>query len=383
MKYLVWATTALMASTAMTQAGGIERSQQSVGILFEEGNYVELSYSFVEPDVSGETVFAVPPGPGPIPAGQNSRNMAGVYPNLAFSFKTAITENLDVALVLDSPFGADVSYPAPGAPPNAYLYGGSTAEINTQALTLMARYRFENNFSILGGVRALSSVGTVALFNGYTMEADGGTELGYLLGVAYERPDIALRVALTYNSAITHTYNALETPALIPTTFETTMPQSVNLEFQSGIAADTLLFGSIRWVDWSEFDISPFVYVNNPGNPLGDALVDYDNDTITYQIGVGRRFTENWSGAATLTHEPSTGGFSGNLGPTDGRTAVGLAASWTNGMIEITGGVQYSWIGDATTETPAALTGGVEGVPFANFQDNTTTAAGIRIGYSF
>ena len=30
---------------------------------------------------------------------------------------------------------------------------------------------------------------------------------------------------------------------------EYTLPQSVNLDFQTGVAADTLVFGSVRWVD--------------------------------------------------------------------------------------------------------------------------------------
>ena len=34
-------------------------------------------------------------------------------------------------------------------------------------------------------------------------------------------------------------------------------PQSVQLDFQTGVAPKTLVFGYVRWVDWSEFSISP------------------------------------------------------------------------------------------------------------------------------
>ncbi|MDA0187584.1 MAG: hypothetical protein O3C59_08935 [Proteobacteria bacterium] len=45
--------------------------------------------------------------------------------------------------------------------------------------------------------------------------------------------------------------------------------------------------------------------------------------------------------------------------------------------MSIAGGIQYSMIGDAQTEgTPA-------GTVLANFNDNTATAIGIRIGYQF
>lgn len=45
------AMTTLLASGAL--AGGVERSQQSVGLLFEDGDYAEFSLSFVDPTASG------------------------------------------------------------------------------------------------------------------------------------------------------------------------------------------------------------------------------------------------------------------------------------------------------------------------------------------
>jgi len=40
----------------------------------------------------------------------------------------------------------------------------------------------------------------------------------------------------------------------VPTgTTNTTLPQSIKLAVQSGIATDTLVFGSVRWVDHDVF----------------------------------------------------------------------------------------------------------------------------------
>ena len=362
------ALTALMVSHAY--AGGLERSSQSVGILFEKGTYAELAMGRVAPDVSGEHSAAVQPSLGAASSG----DMTSSYTTTAFGFKTALNSQLDLALIMDSPIGANVSYPSA----TGYIYGGSTATIESTALTLLARYKLPSNFSVYGGVRHQSVEGEVALFNGYTMSTDTASDTGFVVGAAWEKPEIAARIALTYNSAITHKFNATENIAAVTTQFETEIPRSLNLEFQTGIAADTLLFGSVRWVEWSKTDITPAALFA----ATGTSLVDYDDDTIPYNIGVGRRFTPNWSGAVILAHEPSTGGFSGNLGPTDGYTSVGLAATYTHGNMKITGGARYIWIGDAKTEAPVAVAG-VPGVTLGEFKDNTAVAVGLKIGYTF
>jgi len=138
-----------------------------------------------------------------------------------------------------------------------------------------------------------------------------------------------------------------------------------------------LLFGSIRWRDWSEFNISPVGYALLPGD---DALVSYENDSVTYTLGVGRRFSETWSGAVSVSHEATKGGFAGNLGPTDGYTSIGVGATYTQGLVKVTGGVSYAVIGDANTEVPiTALAGNTLG----QFTDNSLVGFGVKVGWSF
>ena len=153
--------------------------------------------------------------------------------------------------------------------------------------------------------------------------------------------------------------------------FETEVPQSVNLEFQTGVAKDTLLFGSIRWVEWSVFEIAPPFY-SSP-SVVGQPLVDYVKDRVTYNLGIGRRFSEQWSGAVTVGYEASDGELTGTLGPTDGATSFGLAATYTMDAVRITAGVRYVDIGDATTNPPLN----------ARFTENDGIGVGIRVGYSF
>ncbi len=53
MKHVLTTGAALLLSTTIASAGGIERAAPSAALLFEDGNYLELNFGFVSPDVSG------------------------------------------------------------------------------------------------------------------------------------------------------------------------------------------------------------------------------------------------------------------------------------------------------------------------------------------
>jgi long-subunit fatty acid transport protein len=350
-----------LAVTGAVQAGGIERTSQSVGILFEVGRYAEFSIGNASPSVSG----VASPGAG----GAASGNMAPDYTSVALGYKQDIGNNFDVALIIDQPVGADVSYPTSAT---GYPFAGSTATVDSTALTGLLRYKMANNVSLIGGLRYESVEGEVALppaFGNYTLEVGADKELGYVAGIAYEKPEIALRTVLTYNSERKHTFDNVKEFGGPSAPFTTIIPKSVNLEFQSGVAKDTLVFGSIRWVEWSKFKIAPAAYLAflSP-NPL----VDFEDDRITYNLGVGRRLNDKWSAAVSLGYEPSKGGISGNLSPTDGFKSIGLGVSYKMKKAKITAGVRYVDIGDATTSTIGA-----------KFNDNDAIGVGLKVGYTF
>ncbi|MCL7464087.1 hypothetical protein [Phaeovulum sp. NW3] len=377
MRRVVTTASALALAAGAATAGGIERSTQSVAILFEQGRYAEVNFGAFSPDVSGSVGGVL-----------NSGDMALGYGTLSLGYKQALSDRLDLAIIFDQPIGADLNYSpdAGGATPlgfRSYPLAGSYATIDSNAITALLRYKMENNISLIGGVRALRTSGEVALqvrpdpvmnpalVVPYGMSTSTETDFGYVLGIAWEKPEIAARVALTYNSAITHDFDATESSPLgvgRTSVFETEVPQSLNLEFQTGIAADTLLFGSVRWVDWTAFKIPPQDYAT----VLGGNLVDYSNDVITYSLGVGRKFNEQWSGAVVLGYEKQNGDPTGNLGPTDGFASVSLAATYTMDKVKITGGLRYVDIGDATTRGIGA-----------EFTGNSGWGAGLRVGVTF
>ncbi|MBL4917187.1 OmpP1/FadL family transporter [Szabonella alba] len=362
------ALTAIAATSA--SAGGIDRSGQGIGILFEQGRMIELSFGHVSPSVSGNDLAMF--------GGGASGDVVDDFTQLSLGYKYDINDSLSFALIIDQPFGAEVSYA-----PSSVALGGTAADADATAVTGLLRYKMGNGFSVHGGVRYQKSKANVDLrgaaygpLNGYSVDLEADAGIGYVVGVAYERPDIALRVALTYHSAVKHKFNTLETLNGAPigpmsiTNVKT--PQSVNLDFQTGIAADTLIFGQIRWADWSEFRLDPAVFTGL----AGDGLISLD-DTTTFTIGVGRRFNDNWSGAFSVSYEKKGNPLVSPLAPTTGRLGATLAAVYTNGNMKVTTGINYTKLGDANPET------GTPDTARAEFRDNKAFGVGIKVGYRF
>jgi long-subunit fatty acid transport protein len=294
----------------------------------------------------------------------SSGDMAKSYTQIGGAVKFNLGANLDAALIFDQPFGADVSYPAG----TGYPFQGTTADLNTSAITGVLKYRLPSNVSFYGGLRyqTFDAQASIPLVGGYSVNGQQDGAFGYLVGVAYEKPEIALRVALTYNSKISHSLDTTEAFGVVPTPASTTKidtPQSVNLEFQSGVAKDTLLFGSVRWVDWTAFSIRP---ANYPFNPL----VSYGDDTVAYSLGIGRKFNENWSAAISVGYETRMGDRSSNLGPTDGKKSITLGTTYTRENMKISGGVTYVDIGNTDTNV-------------AHFDGNHALGFGLKVGFTF
>jgi long-chain fatty acid transport protein len=346
MKFLLTASAVALSATSAI-AGGFERSTNPVGFMFEKGNYVELSFGYVRPSVSGTV------GGGAVSSG----NALSSYTQLGFAIKTDLTDKFSLGLQIDPSFGADVAYPAG----TGYPAAGSRAELNGDTISLIGRYKFNENFSAHAGIKSAGVGGFVSFAGAFAAipatSYDTDRDLGYLIGAAYERPDIALRVALTYYSETDHRIATSLGP-----TINVELPQSLTLDFQTGVAADTLVFGSVRWADWTETALN---------FPVA-GLITYDNDVYTVNLGVGRKFSEQWSGAVSVGYERTEGGLSPNLAPTDGYYSIGLGATYTVDNVKITGGVRYVDIGNATTST-------INGA----FRDNNAVAVGLKVAYTF
>lgn len=381
--YSVGAIAALGLTTALTSssatAGGIDRSSQFLEPLFEEGgesgSFVTFGLGRVSPSAQASNLGVADP--------------LGSYNAVSLAYKTDLSERLSFALILDEPYGADIRYEL------ASVFAGGGASVSSEQISALFRYKFNDNWSAIGGLRAVRIDGSIDTFTAapvpggiapISIQASSDLAFSGVIGVAYERPEIALRVALSYNSSVSSDFSGSETvfadvtrataAATGATNFTVEFPESINLEFQTGIAADTLLFGSVRHSFYDGFNLTSPANADIFGGALGaQQYVNFANDTTTYELGIGRRFNENWAGAVTLGYEsagvrPSTTA----LAPTTGFSSISVGGTYTQGPMSISGGVSYIVPGDQLVNSAAGV---------ATFNDNEAIAVGFRLSYNF
>ncbi|MFT7441545.1 MAG: long-chain fatty acid transport protein, partial [Sulfitobacter sp.] len=355
------------------QAGGLDRSNQDVGIIFESGNRFELSFGQVSPSIDGTDVRS---------GGQTTGNIAKDFNILSGALRYELSDQWSLGLVVDEPFGSDIAFPVIATSPS---YGGTQATVETVAVTALARYKFNDAFSVHGGLRYQELKASVTLsgagyggLSGYRGDFASDGAVGYVVGAAFEKPEIALRVALTYNSKISHHVSTTETlggAAVTAGPSDTLVetPESLNLEFQTGVAKDTLVFGSVRYARHSGTYVSPTFF---DAQTSGGNLTDIE-DSTDYEIGIGRRINDQWSGSVAIGYQDEQGDdLVSPLSPTDGATYLSVGAKYqATEQLDVSVGVRYTKIGDAR-----AATSGVAQAPFA---DNSAVSVGVKIGYNF
>lgn len=356
----------LLASSATTAlAGGIDRSRTDVGLLFEEGNRLKFSYTLVLPSISGK--FSPVFGPA---AGTSTGDMAETFASFSVGLKQELNDTWSIALLVDTPYGADASY-------HRGPYNGLQATWNSESVTFLGMYRFAERFSVYGGPRILRSRADITipatLLGGaqYQGKIDNETDIGAVVGAAYEIPSIALRVALTYQTEIEHNFDSSErfvgTPLTLEGKTKVKLPQAVTLDFQSGVMADTLVFGSVRWSDWSTYDVRPDLFLGQ----TGQSVAAIEDDVWSFSLGVARRLNDSFSVFVRGGYEPSTGAVVSRLAPTDGRWSAGFGGTYTVGNAKWTAGLEYIDIGSAEDSTGTAFSGG------------DAVAAGVSVSFGF
>lgn len=367
-------TTALSATSAF--AVEIDRSRQPVGILFEDGNRIEFSFSRTNPSITGSDILAVPGAP--------TGNIAENFSTLGAGLKIQLNDRWSFAFIADEPYGADVFY---GTSPATSVLGGTGATAESYGLTALARYKFNENWGVHGGLKYQSISANVSLggirfggLSGYNSTFGSDGDVGFVVGGTYEIPDIALRIAVTYNSATNHDLPTTETLGGAPLGSSTTpvkAPESVNFDFQTGIAANTLLLGNIRWANYDQTSVSPVAFAGLTPPGASDSLTALETG-YDINLGVARRFNDKWSGSIILGYgSTKRTNLVSPLAPVDGETSLSLGVRYdVNERFEISGGVRYTKLGDALAAPSGVL-------PGASFTNNDAISAGLRLVAKF
>jgi long-chain fatty acid transport protein len=334
------------------QAGGLERGGYEWDLLFDTQRVAtEAGVAYVMPERKFRNVKDTNPADGlgadGKGGGANSVKGTASFAIYTFGAKVGLTPDADCLASYSQPWGV---HSKPGA-----NWVGAQDEIekkvNSHDYGLTCSYKFDvgkGQLRAIGGVSYQEISGfkeglglspnvfksldpRLAHFPGdgtgrLALEGDG---VGWRVGAAYEIPEIALRASLIYNAAVDYdlngTYDLTKIPALDPVNKpllgrltdvygSTTLPQSVELKLQSGIAPGWLAFGSVKWIDWSVLDIVTFCPVSTKGvvacGPRSPALADslelMYQDGWTVSGGIGHKFNDQWSGAVQLAWDRGT-----------------------------------------------------------------------------
>ena len=120
MKRVIITAAAMGVSASAAFAGGLDRSGQPIGIIFQDGNYAELSFGYTNPEVSGNDLAST----------LSYGNVAGSFGLLSGGIKYDFNDQISLSLIVDEPFGADVTYPTSATTP---LLSGTSAQLHWYA----------------------------------------------------------------------------------------------------------------------------------------------------------------------------------------------------------------------------------------------------------
>jgi len=330
---LAAATFAALGGTA--HAGGLERAGYNIDLLFEPSGYaIETGLTYVNPQRKLNNVVDYPDG-GDV----NSRPNQGIRSTESYlvprvGFKAAFGDAVDCIADYSEPWGAHLNQGSNWAGANENI----ETDLKSRNYATTCSYSFDmgpGQLRMIAGAFYQEVSGfqdrlalTPALGTGVGhlgMEDDGW---GWRAGVAYEIEEYALRTSLVYNSAvnldnITGTLDLREVNgAVLPVSGSASLPDSLEFKFQTGVAPGWLVFGGVKWTDWSQLQRVVFY---DAGGTERTSLDLFYRDGWSISGGVGHKFNDQWSGALSLTWDR---GVSTGLGTHTDTWMLGAGVSY-------------------------------------------------------
>ena len=324
-----------LAASGSAYAGGLERGGYDIDLLFDPGKFAaSASTSFVMPERKLNNVVDTNAldgiGSNGIGGGAtNGVRESADYLVPRFGFKAGIGDHVDCLADYSQPWGAHTN------PGNAWMGVNANieTEINSNNWAATCSYRMglgKGQVRFIGGAfyQELDGFKIRQVAPAFASVGDGtgrldisGSGVGWRLGAAYEIPEIALRASVLYNSAVNlgdltgnldlRQYNG----ALLPAFGNTSMPQTLEMKFQTGIAPGWLAMGSVKWVNWSALQVVSFcstaiqalgIPCTYQGTGYLTSLDFLYRDGWTLSGGIGHKFNDQWSAQAGLAWDRGT-----------------------------------------------------------------------------
>lgn len=401
-----------MALVSNVYASALDESGQSILPFLEKGNYAEANIFVIDPKISGK----VRNNPQLVDNPQDLRtgDMAQSFQYYNAALKLQLNEYFAFGLIYDQPFGADVLYPVKQN--NSYsetksLKEGTSVNVDSQNISMILGLKPYQNIQFYLGPVYQTIKGDVALrgnayttfFNGYDANFKEDSAMGWLAGMSYQIPDIELKLAVTYRSKIKHEMNVEESiydqPINVTSLEKTkiTTPQSINLDFQTGVNQSTLAFINLRWVNWKKFNIRPTQFgaitqgitseLTGGTYDQGFDLDSHQKDQLYAAIGLGHQISEKLSIGSEVSWDSGTGNPASSLNPTKGAWGLGLGLQYNPAPnYFIATGIKYFWLGDAVAQDGTyhlPIDNIKQNAEQADFKNNSSIAYGLKFGYRF
>mgnify|MGYP001235645357 CR=1 FL=1 len=370
-------------------SGGWETGRLDSAFMYEDGGYGQIGALSVNYDVGATIQYPSP-----------EHKMAKDQQRTAFALKMGIgdfdiglTQYHSGAIQLDGQ-GGNLDGCNPATEAIALCSVVPSADVTIYTTSLLAKYSLNENLSVFGGLsRFALGDSTVTTIAGY-YAVDSKTENVMVYGAAYEISDIALRIeAVIQEEKTTSLAASSSLSPLLPTTPITgasyTIPETMTLNFQSGIAENTLLFGSVHRQNW---DTAQIVI---PANPAGINPVTFAADTpvssvgssfsnkTSYSLGVGRKLSDKLSVSVSYSREDGGGATTDDpFTLSDGSQGITVGARFSvSDDMTISAGYNYTTAGDVNVVHEVAP--GIPSGLTADYKDNSTSAVGLRIAFNF
>ena len=452
-----------LSAASLTQAAGLDRSGQDIKGFFNTGTYAEVDFAYIDTKVSAhDNAGAIRTSPtteirngitkteADYEKGASTGNATpDSYNFMRYGVKADVNDIVSIGVFYDEPFGAEVEYsgdntfvskagkqtianPATGqSVPNEVInssvldpnYNKNTnVSVHTETWTGLIGFK-SNGFQVYGGPVMQKAKADVHLrgqaygpLTGYDANVNADTDYGWVAGLAYSKPEIALKAALTYRSEIEHKTDIAERVPLLGVPFlkgialeklgidpnsalgqsigeyattnaTVTTPESVNLNIETGLSEKYQLLGTldVRWVPWSDFSIVPPLYnayskASAPeGVPVssfdGLPLLSYEKDQWKVDVGLAKRFNEKLAGSVVVGYDSGAGDPVSSLGTIEGFYSIGggvkynVTPEWA-----VSFGGKYLKFGDATGQLP-------NGSIVSKAEDNDGYIAGVKLSY--
>ncbi|WP_068086256.1 OmpP1/FadL family transporter [Polycladidibacter stylochi] len=333
--------TLFVAGSTSAMAGGYDtQGLGSFDILFAKEKYVfELGATVVNRNVEVKNTkakrlgFTPPTTVAAIDVSDGSTT-SPLTPNVwryGFAAKFRVVDNLDCMAKVHNPWEISEQFSENWIG----RYQIDSTDATSLAIDGMCAYKFQlsenDNIRIFGGARAMDlsyysttyahgSIITASLAKqGVSLPTSvldprkdykaildfnsNSVGVGWRVGAAYELPEYALRAVVSYDSKTTvdlegnRTIEGLGMIPARPGTASVTLPQSVEVALQSGVAPGWLVGLGAKWMDWSTLDELRVDFADKSfrtrvlGYSDGWTVRGFVKHQLTDKLGVGTSLT--------------------------------------------------------------------------------------------